>query len=198
MHKHLSNTNNIKIRIAQWKFGVGIRQLLTLDQFNHDESWPSRRNVEWGSYFPSFIWQGKITDSKGVSRTLFFFLRLDFIFICFMCVCARAWANMSTCVCRHVCAHSGQLMKDYSLLPSRQCQGLNLRRQALPAKPSSKFSTVVMDTERQANCSPASDIHFRKCQHLVFSKYNYIKYLSWKMAYNNWPVILPLVLYFLY
>lgn len=64
-------------------------------------------------------------------------------------------------------------MEDYSLLLSRQCQGLNLRRQALPAKPSSTLSTAVIGTKRQANCFPVSDIRFPKCQHWVFSKYNY-------------------------
>lgn len=121
------------------------------------------------------LWLGKITDSKVVSRSVVFFKRFDciFLYLFYVCVCACTWANANTWVCVHVCACSGQLMEDYSLLLSRQRQGLNLCRQALPANPSSTFSTVVIGTKRQANCSPVSDIHFPKCQHWVFSKYNY-------------------------
>lgn len=142
------------------------------------------------------LWLGKITDSKVVSRSVFFFKDLTVYFsICFMCVCVHVHEQMRIHECVymyvHVVDNLWKTILSYYHVSVRDWT-CAVRLYLLIHPPRSALWSSAPNGRQTA---PQSVTFISRNVSTGFSPNTTIKYLSWKMAYNNWPVILPSVLY---
>lgn len=134
---------------------------------------------------------------KGVSRAFFFFLKITFHISLFfvLCVCVHAHEQMRVQACVytyvHVVDNSWKTILSYHHVSVRDWTcAFTLH---LLNHPSS--SALWLSAPHCKQTAPQSVTFISRNVSIWFSPNTTIKYLSWKMAYNNRPVILPLVLY---